>query len=93
MATAMTGARRRGQKRAAAKVKVSTHVEGGPGGIVGDGNWKVEQKKRLTAQVAALEKELKDFDPVAAAAKVRAGLDLELRRTKLRLEQNELEDL
>jgi hypothetical protein len=93
MATAMTGARRRGQKRAAAKVKVSAHTVGGPGEMIGDGNWKAEQKKRLTAQVAALEKELKNFDAVAAAAKVRASLDLELRRTKLRLEQNELEDL
>ena len=84
-------AKRRGQKKAAAKVSV--HVSDGPGAVVGDGNWKVEQKKRLTAQIGALEKELKNFDPVAAAAKVRQQLDLELRRTKLRLEQNELEDL
>ena len=91
MATAMTGARRRGQKRAAAKVKVGVHTTSDM--PIGDGNWKAEQKKRLQAQVTALEKELKGFDPVAAAAKVRAGLDLELRRTKLRLEQNELEDL
>lgn len=85
-------AKRRGRKRAAAKVKVSAHAEGGPGAIAGPDNWKAEQKKRLTAQITALEKELKDFDAVAAAEKVRASLDLELRRTRLRLEQNELDD-
>jgi hypothetical protein len=83
-------AKRRGQKRAAAKVSV--HASADAPMEVG-GNWKAEQKKRLTAQIGALEKELKNFDPVAAAAKVRSQLDLELRRTKLRLEQNELEDL
>jgi hypothetical protein len=83
-------ARQRGQAKAAAKVHVSTMADEpiGPGN-----NWKAEQKKRLEGQIKALEKELKEFNPQAAAEKVRASLDLELRRTKLRLEQNALEDL
>lgn len=91
MATAITGARRRGQRKAATKVKVGVHTTSPM--EVGNGNWKADQKKRLEGEVAALEKEIKSFDPAAAAAKVRSGLDLELRRIKLRLEQNALEDL
>lgn len=87
----VTGAKRRGAKRAATKVKVGVHTSTPM--EVGNGTWKADQKKRLEGEVAALEKEIKEFDPVVAAAKVRSGLDLELRRIKLRLEQNALEDL
>ncbi len=88
---AMHEAKHRGRKRAAAKVKIETEVEGVGGPSMG--NWKAEQKKRLIGHIAALEKELKGFDPQAAAEKVRSSLDLELRRKKLDLERNALEDL
>jgi hypothetical protein len=86
MATAE--ARHRGQRKAAARVSVHTYADEpvGPGK-----DWHKEQKKRLEQEISALEKELKDFNPQEAAAKVRQALELELRRKRLRLEECALE--
>lgn len=78
-------ARRRGQMKAV----VSVHA-GGPF-LGGDKDYKREEAKRIKGEIAALEKQLAEFDEKKAAGQVRSALDLELRRKKLRLEENGLE--
>lgn len=53
-------------------------------------DWRKEEHDRLVAEVAALEKELKAFDPKEAAEKVRRSLDIKLKLKKLRLDECKL---
>lgn len=88
-------ARKRAQSRAVGKAKVSvdTNVHAPMKGLgaSSDTDWKKEEEKRLNSEVAALEKELTNFDPVKAANLVRSSLEIELKRKKLRIEENKLD--
>lgn len=53
-------------------------------------DWRREEHQRLSAEVAALEKELKDFEPKSAAEKIRRGLEIKLKLKRLRLEECKL---
>lgn len=84
-------ARQRGRLRAA--VEIRTTADAPMRGLAQPAkvDWRKEEEKRLKAEIGALEKRLNEFDKEEAAEQVRQSLDLELRRKRLRLEENQLE--
>jgi hypothetical protein len=53
-------------------------------------DWRKEECKRMDAEIAALEKELKDFEPEKAAKKIKDALEIKLKLKKLRREEHDL---
>lgn len=53
-------------------------------------DWRKEEHQRLTAECAALQKELDGFNPKEAAEKMRRGIEIKLKLKKLRLEECKL---
>lgn len=92
---AVRQAKRRAQKRAVSRAKVevdvNAHAPYSGEAVPAPKDWKKEERKRLDAEVKAIEKELSGFDPVKAAALVRSSLEIELKRKKLRIEENALD--
>lgn len=56
----------------------------------GGHDWRKEEHNRLTAEVSALEKELKGFNATEAAEKVKRSIEIKLKLKKLRLEECKL---
>lgn len=67
-------------------VSVNTDEPSAPG----QNSYREEEKKRLHAEIGALEKELKAFNAEEAAGKVKKGLETKLELKKLRLRECEL---
>jgi hypothetical protein len=67
-------------------VSVTTDESRAPG----QNSYREDEKKRLHAEIGALEKELKAFNVEEAAEKVKKGLETKLELKKLRLRECEL---
>jgi len=91
--TVARDARRRARVRAVRKAKITVNADAHApmAGLEGPKDYRKEEEKRLKLEVAALEKELANFNVEKAAQLVRQTLELELKRKKLRLEENALE--
>lgn len=82
----VASAKQRGMRRAS--LHISTRF--GSDYIDSDDSYLKDEHKRITGEIAGLEKELANFNEKAVAEKVRNSLQLELERKRLRLRENEL---
>ncbi len=60
----------------------------GPGGPRHD--WRKEEMERLDAEIAALDKELAEFDPKSFAERGKKAIEIKLKLKKLRREEHQL---